>query len=668
MRLNPGHQRLEACRQRTTEKKIVGSSALADESLDRQRVVQSVSTAFVVTVVITGSLAILSGLHDVIRHPVPIQALILLGLTLLSGSATLRIPSIPVSFSISDTFTMTAALLFGPSVGTLIVAADALAISGRLARRKLSPRRAIFNATAPPLAMWLAAHLFFALAHVGPLRVTPIGVWQLLPPFALFVSTYFLCNTGLIALAVSFETQQSVTRIWREHFLGLWVSFLGGGLVAALLVLLVYHRESDLQALLILVPLPLILHAMFRDSMRHAEERIEHLDKVNHLYQSTIEALAMAIDAKDQVTHGHIRRVQRFSARLAAALKVTDERELKALQAASLLHDTGKLAIPEHILNKPDKLTTGEFERMKTHAAIGADILSSIEFPFPVVPIVRHHHENWDGSGYPDGMTGAAIPIGARILSVVDCYDALTSDRPYRRALSPEDAFAIIQGRAGTMYDPAVVAAFREVCGASDSAVIAARPQSPVATTVPSAAFSADAGTPMSEDIQLALDLGAVLGASPQSRTSWAAVADALAALSDVDAVVVFAIEQTEQRLTPVATAGLDAKSLARLSIPIGERLSGWVAATEQAMINADPALDLFDVTSESFCTAVSALCHAADGSRAVITLYSSHPAIFRPFHARLLVEVARRAPLSTRRWEPGAVAGTRPDRRLILK
>ena len=116
--------------------------------------------------------------------------------------------------------------------------------------------------------------------------------------------------------------------------------------------------------------------------------------------------------------------------------------------------------MPEHILNKPGKLTPAEFEKMKRHAPIGADILSSIEFPYPVVPIVRHHHENWDGSGYPDGLKGAEIPLGARILSVVDCFDALTSDRPYRRAMTEQAALKIIVDRRGQMYDPVVVDAF----------------------------------------------------------------------------------------------------------------------------------------------------------------------------------------------------------------
>ena len=169
----------------------------------------------------------------------------------------------------------------------------------------------------------------------------------------------------------------------------------------------------------------------------------------------------MAIDAKDQVTHGHIRRVQRYAIALSKALGMDDGPLIKAIEAAGLLHDMGKLGIPEYILNKPGKLIAREFKTMrKQHAGIGADMLAAIDFPYPVVPIVRHHHEKWDGSGYPDGLSGTNIPIGARILSVVDCFDALTSDRPYRPRLSELNAFEVLLARRGSMYDPLVVVTF----------------------------------------------------------------------------------------------------------------------------------------------------------------------------------------------------------------
>jgi putative nucleotidyltransferase with HDIG domain len=528
---------------------------------------------------------------------------------------------------------MTAALLFGPNVGTLIVAADALVISGRLARKKLSPRRAIFNATAPPLAMWIAAHLFFALADVGPLSVTPISIWRLMLPFVLFVATYFVCNTGLIACAVSLETGQRLTRIWKEHFLGLWVSYLGGGLVGVLLVLLVYQRNPDLTALIILVPLPLILYVMFRKSMQHAEERIAHLDEVNRLYHSTIEALALAIDAKDQVTHGHIRRVQRYSARLAAALGVTDDRDLKALEAASLLHDTGKLAIPEYILNKPDKLTKSEFERMKHHAAIGADILSSIEFPFPVVPIVRHHHENWNGTGYPDGLKGTGIPLGARILGVVDCFDALTSDRPYRRKLSEHAAMDILRERRGTMYDPVVVDAF--VVAYAQGVF---RDEAMEAGVVEGVTHSwNDAQTRVEDPTErpemlsyLALfDFAHAIAGVSDPSSICDAICDHFGAELSVSSCVLFEYREATDELVASYSSGAHADTLRQLTIPLGKRLSGWVAANRMPIFDSDAALDLETLIFSLHepprrCLAVPLV---SDGTLVgVLTLYSRDP------------------------------------------
>ena len=201
------------------------------------------------------------------------------------------------------------------------------------------------------------------------------------------------------------------------------------------MALLIVNNSTTVNVTTISIVLPLLLitYLTFKSSMGRIEDANRHVEQLNRMYMSTIETLAMAVDAKDQVTHGHIRRVQEHSVDLARHMGVDDDNLIKAIEAASLLHDMGKLAIPETILNKPGKLTVAEFEVMKTHSSVGADILAAIDFPYPVVPIVRHHHENWDGSGYPDGLIGTEIPIGARILAVVDCFDALTSDRPYSR-------------------------------------------------------------------------------------------------------------------------------------------------------------------------------------------------------------------------------------------
>ena len=217
------------------------------------------------------------------------------------------------------------------------------------------------------------------------------------------------------------------------------------------MLLVTYRQSINLTAVSVILPILAITYLTFRTSLGRLADANRHVTHVNDLYLSTIETLAMAVDAKDQITHGHIRRVQVYAVELAKRLGVKELSQLKAIEAAALLHDMGKLAIPEHILNKPGKLTPAEFETMKRHADIGADLLSSIRFPYPVVPIVRHHHEQWNGQGYPTGISGTDIPLGARILSVVDCFDALNSDRPYRPRLSVPEAFTILREHRGTI-------------------------------------------------------------------------------------------------------------------------------------------------------------------------------------------------------------------------
>jgi putative nucleotidyltransferase with HDIG domain len=242
------------------------------------------------------------------------------------------------------------------------------------------------------------------------------------------------------------------------------LNYFGGASVAAHLV--VYTRQFDWTFLGVTIPLLLVLYMTFRTSMARVADATTHLEELNALYLATVQTLAAAIDAKDQVTHGHIRRVQNYAVALAKAVGVKDELQVRAIQAAAVLHDTGKIAVPEAILNKPGPLDPDEFAIMKQHAAVGADIISSIRFPYPVEPIVRHHHENWDGTGYPEGLRGTEIPIGARILAVVDCFDALTSDRPYRKRMSDADALAIVSERRGRMYDPLIVDSFLRIYSA----------------------------------------------------------------------------------------------------------------------------------------------------------------------------------------------------------
>jgi putative nucleotidyltransferase with HDIG domain len=337
------------------------------------------------------------------------------------------------------------------------------------------------------------------------------------------------------------------------------------------------------------------------------------------------------VDAKDQVTHGHIRRVQQFALRLARVLDIRDESTLRAIEAAGLLHDIGKLAIPDHILNKPGKLTATEFDRMKLHAEAGAQILSAIDFPFPVVPIVRHHHENWDGRGYPSGLSGDQIPIGARILAVVDCFDALTSDRPYRRALSAESALNVLTERRGTMYDPLVVDTFVQVYRdiANLDVLPAAQPHILVeiarsSCTVPVAETKAHGGITTPEN---------------EARESvWCETDDiaeraalALEAFLPVSMFAVYAYAPVRDEVVLVYQKG-GAISFAGCRLPLGRTVTGWAAANRTCVVNGDPSLDLGAVNATACermrsCLAVPLI--AGDRLLGVLTLYSDQEQAF---------------------------------------
>jgi putative nucleotidyltransferase with HDIG domain len=366
---------------------------------------------------------------------------------------------------------------------------------------------------------------------------------------------------------------------------------------------------------------------------------------------STVSALSTAIEAKDGVTSDHIHRVQAYAMGLAGALNITDKSTLQAIEAAALLHDTGKIAIPEHILNKPGRLTPSEFETMKSHVDVGADILSSIDFPYPVVPIVEAHHENWDGSGYPRGLKGEAIPIGARILSVVDCFDALTSDRPYRPAMREEDALGILRERRGTFYDPTVVDTFariyREIAPAAtprpelQNALSRIRRVRESSVMPPMAADVAKAATPAadsSEELLAFVSLGRLASGRPTIGDVGALAWGHLRFLFPGASLALFTRDTARNAVVASYTAGPLAEAITGTSIGIGHRVSGWVAANGRTMVNADARLDLERLPAGT-CFALSVPMIREGSVAGVLTLYA--PTSFAPDQGRRIEIIA---------------------------
>jgi putative nucleotidyltransferase with HDIG domain len=552
---------------------------------------------YVGLVILAGSVALIQSAGELIALRHPWQWMLLGGCAILTGSFAINIASVSASISVADTFSIATALLFGPGAAAVVLAADTGVLSWRKGHRL---DRVAFNMAAPALSIWTAGHLFFRITGVGPLAQSSLPTASLIGPLACLTIVYFVLNSGFTAVAVGLEARHSVLKIWREHFLWLGIGYLAAGSMAFCIVLL--SQLVSLVAVIVVAPLLAVFYLTFQSSFGRVEDAKRHLGDLDRLYLSTVETLAMAIDAKDDVTHNHVRRVQAYAVGLARALGVSDEQTIKAIEAAALLHDTGKLAVPEHILNKPGKLTESEFEKMKLHVDVGADILSLVEFPYPVVPIVRCHHENWDGSGYPRGLSGEDIPLGARILSVVDCYDALTSDRPYRRRMTEQAALDILRERRGRMYDPTVVDTFIAVYVNIDVAPATTAEHRQVLQRISESQSEPRLGPEISQATQVVGASCDVLAFVSLSRLAKgdATVADVLALSSKLIRDIVpgstgawYLTDGTRDGLSVVDAFGPAADSLVGATVGIGERLTGWVAATGQAVIDSDAALDV---------------------------------------------------------------------------
>jgi putative nucleotidyltransferase with HDIG domain len=547
---------------------------------------------------VLGGCVLVWALADLFIYPPSPAWLALAGLTVLTGSFTVKIPGLVARLSVSEPFVFAAVLWFGPSVGAVTAALDALIMSLWLLPRLKTVHRVAFNVSVLVISIWVASLGFFELAGIDARAPKYDHLSDFVVPLYLFTACCFLLNSGLVAIALAFERKQSAFRIWREQFLWLSLNYFGGSSVAAVLV--VYAKEMDWAVVGIIIPLLAISYLTFRTTLGRLDDANRHLSKVNQLYLSTIETLAMAVDAKDQVTSGHIRRVQRYALGLAQKLGIRDQMQIRAIEAAALLHDMGKLAIPEYILNKPGRLTILEFEKMKLHAGIGADILSAIEFPYPVIPIVRHHHENWDGSGYPDGLRGTTIPVGARILSVVDCYDALTSDRPYRPRLSVDDALQIIVGRRGSMYDPIVVDTFAANLHALENTLgdmtvesvtlrQIAELNSPSAITDLQNTRVAALSLPKGKNLDW---LQGFNGASRVEDLAALALGHVAGRLPTTGSAI-YIVDSNGATLSTASVAGLVPKEYLGTKTEFGKRISGWVAANRISALNSPATLDL---------------------------------------------------------------------------
>ena len=543
----------------------------------------------------------------------PVKFVCYLIAALLASCFKVSLPGIEGTLSMNFLFTLVGVLEMSLPETLLIGLVSTLAQFYWRPARQLKPVQLVFNLSQVTLC-GAAAYGAYQLVSHYVLR----GHWQGLSPLALVAAaiTHFLFGTAAMSAIIGLTEDKPVAGVWSESFLWLFPYYMVGAAIAGFVSFL--NRHIGWQASLLVLPPIYLLYRSYRLYLGKLETEKEHAEKVSGLHLRTIEALALAIEAKYQTTGEHLQRVRIYAMELARDLGLTED-ETEALRAASVLHDIGKLAVPEHIISKPGKLTPEEFEKMKIHPIVGAEILEQVDFPYPVVPIVRAHHEKWNGSGYPNGLAGEAIPIGARILAAVDCLDALASDRQYRRALPLDVAMAKVASEAGISFDPRVVGILQrryvELEKLARQQPVQAPPKLSTDIKVergvaPDAGFAKAEEAPVSEpgrerDQRNAMaaarqeaqalagfvgKLGGNLGVALGLEDALALLAVRVKRLAQHDAMAVYVVR--DKVLVAEWVSGENFRLFSGLRIPVGEGLSGWVVQNVKPILNGNPSVE----------------------------------------------------------------------------
>jgi diguanylate cyclase (GGDEF)-like protein/putative nucleotidyltransferase with HDIG domain len=597
--------------------------------------------------------------HTIVNLPL-FTALLVLSSLASAFKVSLPLASSGSTMSVSYAVDFAALLLLGADETMLVAGASAWSQCTFRTQSRTAPYRTLFSMASLVLTVKVVGAAYVWLGGPPPAEVFTIA--SISKPLVAAATAYFVCNTAFIATAIGLSTQQSIFKVWNENFL--WSApsyFFGAG--AAALAAAVVGRGGSWMALLTAAPVYSIYHA-YKIYMGRIQDQQRHVRQVSDLHLSTIEALALAIDAKDQTAQSHIRRVQVYAAGLAKALGMTDN-EIQGVKTAALLHDIGKLAVPEHILSKPGPLTQEEFQKIRIHPQVGAEIISGVPFPYPVAPLILSHHERWDGKGYPAGLKGEEIPLGARILSVVDYFDALMSERPYHKAMSLDAALGLLRQESGKALDPRVVQMFIDMyprlAAEAESSQEPARKLTRVAAHAPSAApavglvHESAVRTNVFQDIALAhreiyalYEIAQAMGSSLGVSDTMALISSKLSNIVPFSCCALYLYSEEAETLRCRFATGVESELIQQLTIRNGHGLTGWVARNRRPLVNARPSADYEAAGQPSDRTSLhSALvCPLLFNERFIgtISVYHTEPSVYTDDHRRLLDRISEQA------------------------
>jgi len=550
--------------------------------------------------------------------------------------------------NLSDTFIFISALLFGTYAAVVLAGVEAAACTLQVDKRR---SRVLFNAAVMSLSIF-AAGLGTTAVLGGPeaLALSPL---KLAFAAAMLALIHFGLSSVLNNAAAALDSGQGVFKTWRESSVMTAISTLAGAATACILVQLI--GVISFYAFIVSVPIIGAAYVTYKVYVDRIETTNRHAEQMAELHLKTIEALAIAIDAKDEVTPDHVHRVQIYATGLAKIFGLS-EPEIEALKAGALLHDIGKLAVPDYILNKPGQLTPAEFEKMKIHTIVGAEILERVGFPYPVVPVVRHHHERWDGRGYPDGLRGDEIPITARILTLADSFDAMREDRNYRKAMTRDQAVGLLNEGSGTVFDPNVVRAFLDHLDEFEEEIRAqraepqrapsARTEGPVkAANTNSSPLAYERISSAHREVITLYDIAQTIGTSLDLRDTFAVFSSRLEDIVSYTTCVLYLVRPDSTDVEAAHVAGRYADVIRGSSIPSGAGIAGWVVANRHAMHNCDPRLDLDALKldlPEPYRTATVVPLLRNDAVLGAMALYSADLASYTHDHLRLLEAVGK--------------------------
>jgi len=612
---------------------------------------------YVASVIAAGAIvmAICLPLADFTQQPVLFAALVVLGSAAAAFKVTLPLTTSGSTMSVSYAVDFAALLLLGPHEAMLVAVASTFSQCHINNKEKNAPYRTVFSMAS--LAITVQAAGLALRWLTGPAAEAAISTMA--PPVAAAAAVYFLLNTGLIATAIGLSTGQAVWATWQSKFLWSAPSYFAGAGTAAIAALLV-TKTGYWFAPLGFAPIYLT-YRTYKVYMGRIEGEQRHARQTSDLHLATIEALARAIDAKDQNTQMHIRRVQIYAAGMATSVGLSPA-AIQGVKTAALLHDIGKLAVPEHILSKPGPLTQEEFQKIRIHPEVGAEIIAAVPFPYPVAPIILSHHERWDGKGYPQGLKGEEIPIGARILTIVDYFDAVTTERPYHKALSHESAIGLLKHEAGRALDASLVAVFVTIlptllaeADTVERAVLltGAAMQSEASGSTTAGLVPGGSAPNAFENIAMAhreiyalYEIAQSMGTSLGIADTMALVSSKLTKIIPWSGCVLFLATANGEALKCRYAAGVDVPQLLNATIKVGDGLSGWVARNRRTLVNANPSISFSaaGLTTTRLHSAIVVPLYFSDVFIGCLALYHTDKDRYSEDHRRLIERVGEQA------------------------